>query len=120
MSQGPEHVEAALQRIESAAEKLVRLEGLEEGWRGEAAAKLAAAGALLRATQERFFLKTRVCLPFARKCEEEAGKLEALLAELGAQPTPDAQQQVTAALQALERAAKTLDERSLMQGMAIT
>jgi hypothetical protein len=120
MAQGPEHVEAALKLIESASETIGELDGVEESWRDEAVARLASTTALLRATLDRFFLKTRVCLPFARKCEEEASKLDALLAELGAQPAPDAQQRLGASLQALERAVKTLDERSMMQGMAIT
>ena len=132
MPQGPEHVEAALKLIQSASDRLSagtqfpKLEGVREDWRSEAVARLSSTAALLRATMDRFFLKTRLCLPFARRCEDEARKLDALLAELSAQPAADAggncapAQRLNAALQALEQAAKTLDERSLMQGMAIT
>ncbi len=42
------------------------------------------------------------------------------LAELSAQPSSDAQQRLTAALDGLEKAARTLDERSQMQGTVIT
>jgi len=59
-------------------------------------------------------------LPFARRCEEEARLLDGLLAELGAQDTSDLQPRLVAAMEALVKAARTLDERSLMQGMAIT
>jgi hypothetical protein len=46
--------------------------------------------------------------------------LDALLAEQSAQPTPDGQGRLDAALEALEKAVRTLDERSMMKGMAIT
>jgi hypothetical protein len=120
MPQGLEHVETALVLIQSASDKMGKLDDVEEGWRTEAVARLTFTAALLRATTGRFFLKTRLCLPFAAKCEDEAKALDALLAELGAQPAPDGQTRLDAALDALEKAAKTLDERSLMQGMAIT
>ena len=120
MAQGVEHVEAALQLIESAADRMGKLGGLDERWRAAALARLTSAGTLLRATTDRFFLKTRLCLPFAAKCQEQAQALDALLAELDAQLAPDGQERLDAALEALGRAARTLDERSLMQGMAIT
>ena len=120
MSQGMGHVEVALELLESTSDKVGKLGGVEEGWRSEAAAKLTSTTALLRATTDRFFLKTRVCLPFAKKCEDAAKALDALLAGLSAQLTSDEQSQVNAALEALERAVKTLDERSQMRGMAIT
>lgn len=120
MPQGREHVEAALKLIERAADTIGKLDGVEAGWKSEAVVRLAATTALLRAVTDRFFLKTRVCLPFAGKCEEEANKLDALLAELCAQPASDGQDRLDAALEALEKAVKTLDERSLMRGMTIT
>lgn len=120
MLQGPEHVEVALKMIQSASEAIQKLGGVEEEGKAEALKRLTSAAALLRATKDRFFLKTKLCLPFARKCEEAARTLDALLAELSVQPAADAEQRLSEALQALERAAKTLDERSLMQGMAIT
>ena len=120
VSKGSEHVETALKLVRSASSTIGRLDGVEEGWKTEAVARLAASEALLSATADRFFLKTKVCLPFARKCEETASAMNALLAETSAQPAADAQQRLTVALEALEKAARTLDERSQMRGMAIT
>jgi hypothetical protein len=122
MPQGPEYVDAALERMERVSEAIGTLEGVAAGWKGEAAERLASVEALLRGTTDRFYLKTRVCLPFARKCEEAAQALEDTLAELSARPsaTADDQGRLDAALEALEKAARTLDERSMMQGMAIT
>jgi hypothetical protein len=114
MATGIAHVEAALACIERASEKVDR----------EMAARLEATAALLRGTTDRFYLKTRVGVPFARRCEKAAQALEVLLAEQDAGSTPDDGERLQAALatalQALEKAAKTLDERSRMQGMAIT
>jgi hypothetical protein len=120
MPQGLEHVESALKLIQSASDTIGKLGGVEEGWKNEAVARLSSTTALLRALMDRFFLKTKLCLPFAGKCEDEASRLDALLAELCAQPASDGQNRLDLALGALEKAAKTLDERSLMQGMAIT
>ena len=83
MSQGVEHVESALKLIESASGAMGRLEGVDKSWRSGAVARLAATADLLRATRERFFLKTRLCLPFAGKCEATAQELDALLAYNG-------------------------------------
>ena len=102
------------QHLGRASQALGALEGVEEGWKSAAQERLASVADLLRGTTDRFFLKTRVCLPFARKCDEAAQVLGALLCESGDR------EKVPAALDALEKAARTLDERSLMQGMAIT
>jgi len=120
MPQGLDLVEAALKLIQSVVDAIGELGGVEESWRAEAVARLTFTAALLRATMDRFFLKSKLCLPFAGKCEQEAIKLDALTAELRAQPASDGQDRLDAALGALEKAAKTLDERSRMQGMAIT
>jgi hypothetical protein len=120
MPQGIEHVETALKLIQSATDAIGELGGIEEGRRTEAVARLASTAGLLRTTTDRFFLKSKLCLPFAGRCEQEASKLVALTAALRAQPAIDGQSQISAALGALEKAAKTLDERSRMQGMAIT
>ena len=120
MSKGSEHVETALELMQSASDTIGRLDGFEEGWRTETVARLTSSTSLLRGPLDRFFLKTKMCLPFARKCEEVAQTLHTLLAELGAQPSSDGQQRLTAALEALEKATRTLDERSQMQGMTIT
>ena len=116
MPTGIDHVEAALAYIERAREQAGALESVG----AEAVARMEAAAALLQETKERFYLKTRVGVPFARRCEGAAQALAALLTEQGAGAESDAQEQLDAALQALEKAVKTLDERSRMQGMAIT
>jgi hypothetical protein len=120
MPNGPEYVAATLERIERASAKVDALEAVEEAWKNESLERLTSVAALLQGTTDRYFVKTRVCLPFARKCDEAAQALDTLLFELGAQPTVDAQPQISAALEALEKAARTLDERSMMQGMSIT
>ena len=120
MSEGTEHIEAALNSVQNASDAIAKLDGVEESWGTEAVARLTSCADRLRASEGRFFLKTKMCLPFARKCEETAKTLDTLLAEQVAQPTADAQQQLTAALEALDKAARTLDERSQMQGMTIT
>jgi hypothetical protein len=61
-----------------------------------------------------------VSVPFARRCEEAARSIEASLPALRDNPDIDGQNDLDAALTALERSATTLDERSRMQGMAIT
>ena len=117
MPKGPEYVETALEQIEGASKALGALAGVEEEWKSAAQERLTSVADLLRGTMDRFFLKTRVCLPFARKCAEAAEALTALLAE---QPAPGDQGRLSAALETLEKTARTLDERSMMQGMAIT
>jgi hypothetical protein len=114
MPKGPEYVEATLDKIERISTAIGGLAGVEDGWKTDASGRLAALVELLQGMSDRFFLKTRVCLPFARKCDQAAGGLETLVAEQGEQ------KQLEAALVALEKAARTLDERSMMQGMAIT
>jgi hypothetical protein len=117
MPNGPEYVLSAVKRIESASDKLGALDGVAPEWEKGAQERLTAIKATLRGTWDRFFLKTRVCLPFARKCAEAAQALEDLLDD---PPAADVQSTVDAALDALEKAARTLDERSMMEGMAIT
>ena len=120
MPKGTDHVGAALEGITSAQAKIGQLENVEEQWKGEAVARLDATDALLRGTVDRFFVKTRVCLPFARKCQDAATTLDALLDNCNALPAPEAEHRLDPALEALEKAVRVLDERSLMQGMAIT
>lgn len=110
-----ENVEATLGLIQSASETISKMTTVEESRRAAALAKLRATDARLRATTDRFFLKTRAGLPFARKCQEQAESLATFLQE----PAPDGQQLI-AAVDALEKAAKVLDERSLMQGFTVT
>jgi hypothetical protein len=121
--QGVAHVEAALELVGRAGEQIERLEGVDEGWRAEAGRKLSEASELLRGTLDRFYLKTKVCLPFARRCEEGAHALEELLEEEGERAREGEagrEARLMAAIEAAAQAARVLDERSLMQGMAIT
>ena len=93
---------------------------VEEGWKTEAEKRLACVQEVLDSIGEKFFLKTKLCLPFTSKCEEEARRLEEALQGLDARPDGDAQQRITGALDALEKAVKALKSRSDMQGMSIT
>jgi hypothetical protein len=115
MPSGPEYVEATLAKVERASTEIGALAGADAGWKTEAQERLAGVADLLRGTTDRFFLKTRVCLPFARKCDQAASELEALAGE----QTP-LEAALETALATLEKAARTLDERSMMQGMSIT
>ena len=118
MPDGLEHVGNALALIVTASAALESLGDAD--WRAEVEAKLAASADLLSKMGDRFFLKSRLCLPFARRCEEAAQKLADLLSESGEVLAPDAGSGIRAAADALVKATKTLEERSLMQGMAIT
>jgi hypothetical protein len=122
MPSGPEYVEATLAKVERTTTAIGALAGVDESWRAEAQTRLVAVAELLRGTTGRFFLKTRVCLPFARKCDQAACKLEAALETLAGEGSeqPPLAAALEAALAALEKAARTLDERSMMQGMSIT
>ena len=114
MPKGPEYVEATLIKIENSTTAIGGLAGVEEGWKADAQGRLTTLAELLQGMGDRFFLKTRVCLPFARKCDQAAEGLETLVAEQGGQPN------LEASLTVLEKAVRTLDERSMMQGMSIT
>jgi hypothetical protein len=118
MPSGPEYVKATLAKIERASTAIGALDDADEDWKTGAQERLAAVAEQLRGTTDRFFLKTRVCLPFARKCDQAAAKLETLVGEGGEQAPQTAALQAT--LAGLEKAARTLDERSMMQGMSIT
>jgi hypothetical protein len=117
---GVTHVEAALELAGHASESIRQLLGVDEAWRTEALNKLDTAAGLLRGTLDRFYLKTKVCLPFARRCQEQAQVLADLLSELEDPAPAGTEQRLQIAIDALSQAARTLDERSLMQGMAIT
>ncbi|MFH1085323.1 MAG: hypothetical protein V1772_06140 [Chloroflexota bacterium] len=116
MPNGLDHVQAALgacQRMLGSLEQgsALAASALEAGVKADLAARLGAMQATLTVVQERFFLRSKLCLPYAARCEREAAALEAALGQ-GAALGP--------ALEALDRAVKVLDERSNMQGMAIT
>ena len=118
--QGVAHVEAAIALAARAADRIGELEDLDDGWQADAVGKLSATCDLLRVTLDRFYLKTKVSLPFARRCQEEARAVDGLLEEGAAVAETGGQARLTAAIERLAQAARVLDERSLMQGMAIT
>ncbi len=117
--QGVQHVAMAMELAQNARDAISGLADVEQQWKADADERLSRTLAMLSENAERYFLKTRMCLPFARRSEEAARSLEATLAALVASST-DGQADVSTALAALEKAVRTLDERSQMRGMAIT
>jgi len=115
-----EHVRAAQDLCAGAAESIRALDGVGEEWRSDALATLEAVQGTLEEVQGRFLLRSKLCLPFAARCEHEARRLNEALAALGVRQDDDARRQTLDALAALELAAATLDERSGAQGTTIT
>ena len=101
MPNGPEYVEATLAKIERISAAIGGAAELEDGWKAGAQGRLAALVELLQGMGDRFFLKTRVCLPFARKCDQAAEGLETLVGE------PAGQDKLEAGLVLLEKAVRT-------------
>jgi len=120
MSKGQEQVQVALEICRKASGEVGELALVEQGWNNQVARKLERIHEALDGVKDKFFLRTKLCLPFASRCEKEARRLEETLRPLEARPDEDAQQQFISALDALESAAKALKDRSDMQGMAIT
>lgn len=116
---GIQHVETALDLVDSLRQEMERLD-VESSWKVQAQEKLANAQALLESTKDQFFLKTRMSTPFARRCEEAARALGAAWAEFQDGGEPDGHKALDIALDTMAKAARTLDERSQMRGMAIT
>ena len=120
MSKGQERVQLALGICRSASGGVRGLTVVEQGWKTETSGRLECVQEVLDGVTDRFFLRTKLCLPFAARCEKEARRLEETLQGLKARPDEEAQQRVICALEALEKAANALSERSAMQGMSIT
>jgi hypothetical protein len=119
MSDGQAHVETALALCRSAKEDLSALVEPDQSWVGETIARVEGIEATLEGLKDRFFVRSKLCLPFAARCVAEAEKLEQ--AVQGLQPESESQvADLAAALSALEKAVRALDGRSAMQGMAIT
>jgi hypothetical protein len=114
MPTGLDHVHDTVAACERLREGLATLDGAPD-----AAARLETMQASLIAMQERFFLRSKLCLPFAARCAKEAAALELALAAVRASE-PEAAQRFEAGLEALDRAVKVLDDRSNAQGMVIT
>lgn len=120
VSQGQDQVQAALDRCCSVSEGVAGLGSVEGEWRAEVTERLEGVRMLLEGMRDRFFLRTRLCVPFTSRCEVEARRLEEALGALEAAPGEGARQGFGSALAAVEKSAKALEERSAMQGMAIT
>ena len=120
MSQGQDQVQVALAVCRKVSAGLDRLAAGDGEWAASAAARVHLVEALLEGIADKFFLRMKVCVPFTARCEREARRLEKALDPLAVSPADAAQQDVEAALTALEKAAKTLEARSAMRGMAIT
>jgi len=120
MSKGQEQVQVALAVCRNAWGEVGELALAEQVWKNEAAKRLERIDNVLDGVKDKFFLRTKLCLPFASRCEKEARRLEETLRRLEARADENDQQQFISALDSLERAAKALKERSDMQGMAIT
>ena len=120
MSKGQEQAQVALEICRNVSDGIKGLTAVEEGWKTEAERKLTCVQEVLDSIVDKFFLRTKLSLPFTLRCEEEARRLEEMLRGLDARADRDAQQRITGALDALEKAVKALENRSAMQGMAIT
>jgi len=111
MPNGLDHVQATLGACQRMRASLGQASVLDAGAKADLSARLDAIQAILTTVQERYILRSKLCLPYAARCEREAAALEVALGQ-GAAIGP--------ALEALDKAVKVLDERSNMQGMVIT
>lgn len=114
MSKGQDHIGAAIAACEQITAGLSALG--EHDWVAAADKRVSRAREAMEATVDRFFLRSRLCLPFAARCEEKA----TALAEAVANTSDTRATQVEDALIDLEKAVRTLDARSQMQDMSIT
>ena len=120
MSKGQEQVQVALKVCQDASEGVRKMTAVEEAWKTEVERRLACVQEGLDGVMDKFFLKTKLCLPFTAKCEQNASGLKETFRGLDPRPDGDAQQRFISALDALEKAVKALVDRSAMQGMTIT
>ncbi|MBM3187491.1 MAG: hypothetical protein FJZ90_02080 [Chloroflexi bacterium] len=120
MPTGTEHVQAVSGLCQTITERLETLADADGAWKAEAIARLQAMRGTLDGMGDRFFLKSKLCMPFAARCVREAEGLQGVLKQLEAGADDQARQRFAEALNLLEKAVQTLDERSTMQGMAIT
>ena len=111
MPNGLDHVQATLAVCQRVLNSLEQASALDADARADLETRLNAIQATLTAIQERFMLRSKLCLPYAARCEREAAALEVALGQGVA---------IGPALEAFDKAAKVLDERSNMQGMVIT
>ena len=120
MTPAEEHVQRTLELCRTIAADVAALGALDPEWRSATAEHLGRIEETLSQIKERFILKSKVCLPFAARCEEHARALEEGLQSLHQNPGGDAVDAFSGALDALDKAVRTLNERTDMRGMAIT
>lgn len=120
LTPGEEYVLRAMALCHAVAAELSTLGALDAEWRTAGGERLGRIEGTLDQVKDRFILKSKVCLPFAARCAEQAGALDESLQSLRQTPDEEATVAFTAALEALEKAVRTLDGRSDMRGMAIT
>ena len=120
MPTGQEHVQQTLDACQAIRDALGNGGGAGEDWRQALDDRLESLCATLRGMEGRFFLRSKLCLPFAARCSRQAEAVGLLATELDGDPSEAAQRRLSEALALLEKAVQTLDERSQMQGMAIT
>ena len=117
---GQEHVQQALATCVRVKERASNMARTDDSRPTEWTARIDSIAQTLAGLQDRFFVRTKLCLPFAIRCADEARKVEEALAALADARGDDAHRNVLTALSTLERAARALEERSSMDGMAIT
>jgi hypothetical protein len=121
MTPGEEHVLRTMELCRAIAAEVAALGALDQEWRSAIGERLGRIEGTLSQVKERFILKSKVCLPFAARCEEHARALEGGLPSLTmGTSSQDAVSAFSGALDALDKAVRTLDERTDMRGMAIT
>lgn len=120
MSKGQEQTQAALEVCRKAAEAVDKAGDAEDEWNAERIGTLRRAQEALDRVMPKFFLKTKLCIPFTSRCEKAARRLDETLEELDGHPEHDVRERFTIALDALQKAAKVLEDCSDMQGMSIT
>ena len=120
MPKGQDHVNTAIALCQSAEQSLDGTIDAESEWKSATQTQLEDVAEALEGLKDRFFLRSKLCLPFAAKCARAASDVEKAVQALSASPDDAARQRLSEAIDALARAARALDERSAMQDMAIT
>lgn len=117
---GQEQVQAVMSICRATASAVGGLTSLDQELKTDAVSRLEAVQEALDGIMDRFFLRTKLCLPLTKKCGEAAKKLEEAVVELAAHPDEAAQHDFASALGSLEKAVKALVDRAAMRGMSIT
>jgi DNA integrity scanning protein DisA with diadenylate cyclase activity len=120
MSQGQEQVQATLEICQTVSERVAGWVSGDDSWTTELAERLESIKTILEETQDKFFLRMKLCVPFTSRCEREARRLTEAFAALDAASDMDTEESFDSVLAALEKSVKALEERSAMGGMAIT